>query len=63
MVMVYAQRQDSDQKFKELNGEVTLSKPQLESMVETIRIFSEEVGALKNDVDKKREKRENDSSY
>lgn len=54
--MVHHQRQDSHKKFEELKGEVTLSRAQVQSMVETINILIAEVVALKEDVDKKGEK-------
>lgn len=41
MAMVYEQLQDSDKKYKELRGEVTLSTAQVQFMVETIRLLTE----------------------
>lgn len=45
-------------KFEELKREVILSRVKVESMVETIRFLIAEVTALKEDADKKGEKRE-----
>ena len=54
---MHDQWQDSEKKFEEMKGEVTLSRAEVESMVETIQILIAEVVALKEDADKKGEKK------
>lgn len=57
MTMVHEQRYEEDWQHDELKGEVTLTRAQLQFMVEAIRQLSEEVATLRQDVDKKGEKR------